>query len=608
MSLTITPNSSETEISPARIVEAGFFHYNKGDPARALECFRRAIKMGDESLDVRCFAAHSLHALGQTSKARASFFELVKKNPRYMPGHLGLASLLRLEGGHGKARSVLLDALKLDPRCVAARQALCEVVRSSALEFQAMEKLEKAQSCWEELQKLLPEDPETRRELHALILKRKAAKKAGTPHPAQKAGKKRRDVEEEWLAKARGYQVSGHWKKAQRILRGTIAHFPRSIQAYLDLFVIACHQGDSERASAFLQRAKRLDVDVISNPQERFQALLILGRFPQAFAIGESLLDEGAIARPSQAFWWSWYDRRAHLRSLSHLVKSAPSPWAYYYRGLVRGAEGASLEENKEDLAYLSRLSNFKPSRYGWMNVRAGQAYLNAGQCDKAARILRRALKYKPIDWTAHGYLAEALLCLGLPAAARKEMRRAQAAAPKKERGQVLAWRGELELWRGHYDEAFRLSQAACGLGAIFAFCWRGAAKLKQGKPREALKYLDQAVKLHPIDLEAYVWRGQAKWELGLLRESLEDFNRAPDWIWSRCGRALVRAALKDYQGMKEDFNFLPGSMAAYLKKKAGFPPGKALNVEEMREILKLGFKLSRGFRRNGYGQMLWMT
>lgn len=406
-------------------------------------------------------------------------------------------------------------------------------------------------------------------------------------------------------ALALGALESGDLKTSEKYWSELLLGVPDDREARFQLEAIK-----SKRSPGALKgpskKGPRLVSENSARRQKRFQDLLAQGEFHRAFELGERLLDEASDLRPNQAFWWPWYKRKNHRKILDRLILSKPTPWAYYYRGLLRGAEG--FEPDALELSHLEKISRFEASRYGWMNIRAGQAFLLAGRSRTALRLLSSALRCKPVDWPLHGYRAEALLCQNEPARALAEMDQALEAAPKEEKGKVLGWRGELELWRGNYDEAFRLSERACAQGGVFAFCWRGASKLKQGHPREALGFLDHAIKNFPFDLESYVWRGEARRELRLFIEALEDLSRVPDFVWGRWNRALVHAEMGNEKYLRADFASLPDYAIAYVRKRVGLRGRGALSPADMKRILAAGLEMSRGFRRNGYRQAVWMV
>lgn len=341
------------------------------------------------------------------------------------------------------------------------------------------------------------------------------------------------------------------------------------------------------------------------NPAETFQALVAKGRYPEAFALGERLLSKGPTLLDIRTFGLPWPPgfgesfRARHLKLLDRLVSRKPSAWAFFYRGTLRGGP--------EGLEDIRRLERWSVKRYGWMRYWTCRLFYPDRDFQAAARQLKIALRCRPVNWWAHGTLAELYVCLKKPAAAVRELERARRRAPENEAGDVLAWRGCIDLWLGRYRQALKELEEACALNAQHAYCWRGAATLLLGKPREALELLDRTVAMLPSDEEAYVWRGEARRLLGRHREALEDLSRRPVSLWALVNGALARGALKDEAGMRRDYRRIPESVRDYLRERAGLDSRPVESPRDMKAVLETGLKLARGCRRDAYGQAVWM-
>ena len=85
------------------------------------------------------------------------------------------------------------------------------------------------------------------------------------------------------------------------------------------------------------------------------------------------------------------------------------------------------------------------------------------------------------------------------------------------------------EVRGGRLDEAARTLEGHGGAALKTAVARTSAATsfLKQGRPREALKAFDMAIRLAPAALEGYGNRGVALRELGRLEEALAAEDRA---------------------------------------------------------------------------------
>lgn len=491
-------------------VEKGFVHYNAGRYGQARDCFREALESKDRgNPEVRCFLAHSFQALGRSKEAVQELFKLVKASPRYLPGYLNLANILRLQGRLEEADSVLRKANKINPTEPEVRRTLSEVLRNRALQCKSQDRLDESRDC----------------------------------------------------------------REARRV-------------RLLKL--------NAKRASA---------IEAASPEAEKFRALASEGKYKKAFEVGERILNSGTTLQDLRVFWHPWNPDKLkdvfkeHIKILERMVKEKPeTPWAGYYL--------AMLQDVKFEFDPLV-LSSGK--RYGWMQFKVAHKYLGWSQFQRALAQFKIALRYKPVDWRIHGFLAETYLCLRRRREAFRELERAKAVVPIEEATQVLAWKGAFHLWIGNYASALRVLDDACEQGALWAFCWRGGAKIKLGRCRSALEDLNKAIKLYPGDREAYVWRGEAKRELGLYPEALRDLNRKPVMMWALLNRALVKASLKDYEGMERDLGAIPEDKLNYFKRKIGLNLDRRLNLKEKKSLLEAGLRLGRGYRHNNqYGHAMW--
>lgn len=554
---------------------------SSGRLADAERCMRRAlaIEPGDE--EARSRLLEILRVCGQT------------------PDDLGLAE------------KALRKALAIEPRDLEARRLLLDVLRRSARAKLAAGEFEPAERILSKALTLEPRDRETRRDLAEARHMREqveTAEKARLTAARNAKADKIRMLNEKLQTAGRIYDLTARRRKVEGLLRKILKADPRNVRARLIAGGILCVSGALSRGRGLLAGALRLDRGEIGGG-EAFSALMKLGRYKAAVARAERVLDGTPDLADMRAFWnpWSWDARMSPAQRCSEIRKMAralrpdsDSPWLHFYRGDF---------SDSEDLLDFERISGHPSKRYGWMFMKAGRAAFTVGRFDKAVEWFKIALAHKSVDWRAHAYLAEGLLCLRRPKAAYAQMDRALRAAPEREARDVLAWRGALDLWLGRYEEALAHLDRACRMDASFAYCWRGGALVKLGRFSEAVEWLDETLRRFPQDFESYVWRGEAKRELGRYKEAIEDLNVKPYadspnelsiGLWSLVNRALAKAALGDNEGFRADFEAVPSFVVNYIRRKTG--------LSDPERILRAGLDLSRGFRRDDYRQAIWMV
>jgi len=541
-------------------------------------------------------------------KARHKLLELLRRRAR--------AALA--QGDSVSAERILRRAVAVDPRDKESRGRLLDLMREKARVHLRAGAPAPAERALRRALAFEPRDNEARRRLVELLRARfersLSSNNAAAANRALRAAlafsrdqEARRRLAD--LLRARGLAelFARRLARAERFFRAVLVCDASDTAACMSLASVMSAAGRPSEEKAWLLRVVRRARDR-NAAGDAFKALMKLRRYKEAFAAAERILDGSPALPDIRCFWdpWDWDERVTREELLSELAAlerglgpNPRGPWIHYYRGALNGPLG---------LPHFERLAAFPAKRYGWMYFKAGLTALTESKFNTAASWLKIALASEPADWRAHCFLAEAYLCLQKPKAAFTEMDRAARAAPKHEAGQVLAWRGAIELWLGRYKRALGLLDRAAALGAQCAHCWKGAALLKLGKPSEALAELDRTLSLYPLDFEAYVWRGEAKRELGRFREALADLEpravkgssrTTPVWIWARFNRALAKAALKDEKGLNAEFAAIPEPILAHIRKATG--------LTRPLDILEAGLRLSRGFRRDEYGQAIWM-
>jgi tetratricopeptide (TPR) repeat protein len=312
------------------------------------------------------------------------------------------------------------------------------------------------------------------------------------------------------------------------------------------------------------------------------------------------------------------YHREA-LKALDRLADGNPKlPWTYYYRIIFRRAVATrNLVEDadarlREDEDTVERLAG---KRYGWMLMASAQKKMYAGELPAALKLLQSVIdSTDPPNWLAQCMAGETLACMGKKAEAFKAFDRAAQIAPEFEKGNILAWRGEMHLWLGEYPLAIEALDEALRRTAQYAHCWKGGALVASGRPLEALPVLERAIAISPWDLEAKAWRGEALHRLGRHREALEQLSFPPGETKSANGywhvlRGLIRKALGDSAGLREEVGVLSSTLFSKRPDwRQVLGPASLDSDDEIVKALEGILSRSRGLRRGSiHERMLWM-
>ncbi len=595
----------------------GIEHFNAGRFEQAIACFRGVLDP-----TTRSFLAHALDASGHRKKAVAALNTLIADHPRFLPAHVALASIaLRafkttpapaleraLRSALAAAESALRDA------GAEARPALAKLLHARAASDVAAGRPKAKELALRRAQALAAHAAHIRaKRLAALLALGQAQRGKGrftqaesTFRRALKLAPRSPAATEELAAtlQARGWAV-----RSEKFLRASLALDPprreflrrldktllerqrafRGVDAVAALQLSAqrhCIAGRLIKRDAALERVLTAARD---RPIARFKALMNLGRYRDGLTEAEAILDRGPALADVWSFAnpWDWEDWTTRSMRGPQIVRELertphPGPWLHFYRGQLGG---------EHSLDAFDRLSAFPLERYGWMYTMAGRLVLIGGSVPKAVKLLTIATRQKPHDWRTHCFLGEAHLVLQRGREAYEEMDRAALIAPAENEGLLLAWRGAFDLWTGEYARALKGLDRACELGATHAYCWKGGALLKLGRTQEALKTLDLTIKLYPGDIEAYVWRGEARRLLGQYEGAIADSNQSPLGVWALANRSLAKMALGDQEGAAADYAAIPKNV----RERAG-------------GSLETALTLARGWRREEYGQSLWLN
>lgn len=410
--------------------------------------------------------------------------------------------------------------------------------------------------------------------------------------------------------------MTDRWDEAESLLKEAL----RSLDAparhlRLTLASVLLHQGKPDEVKSVLAAPASTETSwkgSIPERLDRFKTLVFSKEYRLAFKEAERILDRASSSDVVAVLALPWGNLhsdndagvvRSALESdidvLSRLAARARTPWPFFYRAVLLSACGEHGSEGAfEDVVRFSR------RRYGWMWLEVGRARMARSNFAGAVEAFGIALaSVKPEDWKIRAYRGQAAMLLGKRGMAFKDFDAACRVAPASERGEAIAWAGEMHLWRGSYALAKRLLDEAVALGALYAYGWRAGARLGLGDVTGALADADQALRLYPNDQESRVWRGEALRILGRHAEALDVLGRAPVGVWARVNRALAFAALGDAQRARADYDLLPNALVSAARKSLKSRRGR------IKEILERCLALARGMRREeSYAQAIWKT
>jgi tetratricopeptide (TPR) repeat protein len=359
----------------------------------------------------------------------------------------------------------------------------------------------------------------------------------------------------------------------------------------------------------------------------RLRLALCLCDLDAAARWGEALLDKtlryddlNALYRPvlfdTDSLVVRSAPRRFGLRVMTaferYLDTHPDSPWAsYYYR--IFGAKLRCGLNWTRDEACLRTLKALPLARYGWMRYHIGLDSLMKRDFAGAVEQFSLGVTHSVgRDWRSRCHIGEALLCQGDAPAALSSFDETLKDDPGANRPLIQAWKAEVLLWAGDYRGALAVSQEALQKNAAgLAFCWKGGALVKLGRPLLALEPLGLAIAVWPADIEARVWRSEALYRLGRPREALleaqtaKKIDRGSNFYCS-VAAGLARFALGDVKGMRRELSELPSAVINHVARQTGFDSSGSADAAA--KTLEAVLSLSQGVRRGAYETAAWLS
>jgi tetratricopeptide (TPR) repeat protein len=226
-------------------------------------------------------------------------------------------------------------------------------------------------------------------------------------------------------------------------------------------------------------------------------------------------------------------------------------------QGILQAALGgvSSLLRQRGTAAASKDLHSSDPERKGRYLFLRGRSSMRTGESDDAVRAFDQALELVPDYAEAVAARAETLDMLGQSEAARPEYERARRLWAEQRAG--APDRSYLYRQHGRFTfevESYELALLRVKTGS-FPHLACGNALLAQGRPQEALKCYERALKIKQNDPELTALKGEALSALGRHRQAEEAFDfalaanaRAPETLNAR---AIARVA----QGKLDDAN-----------------------------------------------------
>ncbi|MDD5628847.1 MAG: tetratricopeptide repeat protein, partial [Elusimicrobia bacterium] len=608
-----------------RLVQLGLQHARLGRERSALAAFALAERLAPDDPDIQMLLCESCAGRGRLAQALAHCRRAARLDPRRAEVWLMQQDLLQRTGRPAQAEACLRAALRLAPDSGQTRLRCGEFCLKNGRCREAVRHLERALAlgCRQppvrlalaNARILLAEELEKKgRRAAARTLWSRAERDA--PPAAQVRLRRARGLIAAQSELGRLHERGGRLRLAEAHLRRAAALARSDAGPHLALVEFLKDRGRYDEAARHLAGLRRRRAGLWSAELEfqagwvlgkaedyagmlrhfrlcarhpgfaqvagfhRLSALLCLRDYGAAAAAAEGLLDSDCSSDWLRFFLpWpqSWLRPTAgrflgaELRALERETARRPAaPWPRFFKGTVLYALGL-LEPSLREFAALRGLPQ---RRYGWMRYYAGLILLRQGRYGEARRELAAAAAHAPGFWLSLCHLAEALLCQGLTRQAWETFARARrAAAAGPAEPHVLAWEGEARLWTGDYAAASARLQSAVEAGSWLAVCWRGAALMLLGRPRQALRDLDRAIVPGSRDAEALVWRGELHRRAGRLGQAQADLDRAvalDGGDWAHWNRALLAAAQGRTAQMRRDLAGVDPGVLAYVRGRVG--------------------------------------
>ncbi|MBI4350298.1 MAG: hypothetical protein HY550_02560 [Elusimicrobia bacterium] len=374
---------------------------------------------------------------------------------------------------------------------------------------------------------------------------------------------------------------------------------------------------EGAKAPAYAARAGKAGPEETSRLKKNALKFAAAGKYEEAFRELERLSDAGA-APENQFFLYNLFTMRGALsaresgRRLGALSAMRAGPalerWRRFYMG--RLCEELFLLEKREEFraSALGHYEKLGAGKHGWMLFNRGKLHLNSRPplYSRAESDFGAVLEACPGYWPALCRLAEIAFCRGRKKTGLEYFEKAVRSCPGRV-GEIRTWRGEFLLLSGHSREALEDLDHGAALGAKYAACWRGAARLLLGDTAGAVSDLVSARKADPADLEARIFLAEALRASGAYDRAdaeLSGFAPAARSPWVYANMALVKFKKKETAAALAAFSKIGEDLIRFVRSRTKL---KSVSSGDKEKILIEFLKLSKGCRRQDpYLEPLW--
>jgi tetratricopeptide (TPR) repeat protein len=352
----------------AQLFEQGQNAHEKGDLARAIEFYDRAIALHPEFAEAEYQRASALISLNRFAEAEKSLRRATELRPEWSLAWASLGSLLMDLGKISEAEPILEQALKLDQRSYPALTALVDLRLRGKPSPASLKPL----------------------------LDQLRAATTGSRVPASV-----------WAARAAIERASGNSAEALTSAEQALQSDPRNVNALLVRSELHADAGDLDRAIDDALAAVML-------APGRAPGIIVLARaYARASRTSDALrtldtLPEAARNSPAAT----------EIRAASVRCEGTPENLAVLEKALAASPKDPGLlaclgaayrrVDPKRSLDYYAQAAAIEPDRIEHAIGYAG-ALIQARRFEEAVAILRRVLEKEPDNFTAHASLGTAL-------------------------------------------------------------------------------------------------------------------------------------------------------------------------------------------------------